>query len=222
MNEKAAELGLTKHALRRSVGPAVRQRVVGLRHGAADHARVERRAHLVDHADARVHRATPRGARSPSAARTTCSAATDVDVRAGKTGFISKVGLLPGDAAAAAAERSAGRGRRARRALERRAASWRRRTSSTGSPRRPPTLFATQTVVAATARLQSAERLHDRLDAIRRTPAASPPRRAAASRSCRPPPSPAAARCARRTPSDSAGTRRTRRRGSGRRASRTT
>ena len=43
----------------------------------------------------------------------------DVDVRAGKTGFISQGRLLPGDGAAAAAEHAQRRGRRVRRALER-------------------------------------------------------------------------------------------------------
>ena len=62
MNAKAAELGLAEHALRRSVRPAVRQRLVGLRHGAADRARLRRRAHRVDHADAdyTVHSLKPR------------------------------------------------------------------------------------------------------------------------------------------------------------------
>ena len=41
----------------------------------------------------------------------------DVDVMGGKTGFITKAGLLPGDAAAPAAGQP-GRGRRARRQLE--------------------------------------------------------------------------------------------------------
>ena len=36
--ESRSELGLDEHALRGSVGPAVRQRLVGVRHGAADHA----------------------------------------------------------------------------------------------------------------------------------------------------------------------------------------
>ena len=48
-----------------------------------------------DHADVRIHRAdrpTPSRARSRSAAPIVCSAATDVEVRAGKTGFISKAG----------------------------------------------------------------------------------------------------------------------------------
>ena len=44
----------------------------------------------------------------------------DVEVRAGKTGFITQVGLLPRDAAAAAHDRPAGGGGRPRRALERR------------------------------------------------------------------------------------------------------
>ena len=65
-----------EHALRRSVGPAVGERLVRVRHGAPHHARVERRAHRVDHADARVHRVTPRTSRrSRSTAPTICSAA---------------------------------------------------------------------------------------------------------------------------------------------------
>ena len=83
-----------KHQLRGSVRPAVRQRLVGVRPGAAHHARVQRRAHRVGHADARVH--------GPNRQRQTAhdhvpqhessARARDVDVRAGKTGFISKSG----------------------------------------------------------------------------------------------------------------------------------
>ena len=69
---------------------------------------------------------------SRSAARITCSAATDVDVRAGKTGFISKSGYCLATLLRLPAERPAGRGRRARRALERRPLHRRRRTCSTG------------------------------------------------------------------------------------------
>ena len=52
MNEKARRAGLTSHALRGSVRAAVRQRVVGVRHGAAHRARLGRRAHRLDHAAA--------------------------------------------------------------------------------------------------------------------------------------------------------------------------
>ena len=62
----------------------------------------------------------------------------DVDVRAGKTGFISKAGVLPGDAAPACrspAIRSPSSSSARARTPD---ASWRPVTCSTGSARRPP------------------------------------------------------------------------------------
>ena len=108
-----------KHALRRSVGPALRKRVVGLRHGAPHHARVAGRAHLVDHAHARIHRLQRQARRSRSAARTTCSAGGDVDVRAGKTGFISKAGYCLATVLRLPQSGHERRRRRVRRAVER-------------------------------------------------------------------------------------------------------
>ena len=81
-----------EHALRRSVGPAVGQRVVRVRHGAAHHARVGGRAHRVDHADAGIHRLQRQAARITFHSTNHLLGSGDVDVRAGKTGFISKAG----------------------------------------------------------------------------------------------------------------------------------
>ena len=120
MNEKAAELGLREHALRGSVGSAVGERVVGLRHGAPHHARVAGRADLVDHAHLRIHGLQRQSARSRSTARTTCCGRGDVDVRAGKTGFISKAGYCLATLLRLPRSRSERRGRRLRRAVERR------------------------------------------------------------------------------------------------------
>ena len=91
MNEKAAELGLESTHYAGSVGPAVGERLVGVRHGAPHHARVGRRADRVDHADAgptraRRHRAITFRSTNHLLGR------PDVEVRAGKTGFISKAG----------------------------------------------------------------------------------------------------------------------------------
>ena len=152
----------------------------------------------------------------------------DVDVRAGKTGFISKAGYCLATRAAPAAEHAQRRGRRASARARTPAASWNRATCSTGRRAKASTLFAAKPVTPRTAAVRRERRDAGAVSAVssvrptRYSPAASPPRRAAASRSYRPPPSPAAARGARRTPSDTAGRRRTRRRGSGRRASRTT
>ena len=55
-----------------------------------------------------------------STAPTSCSMDGDVDVMAGKTGFITQGGLLPGDAAAPAAGQADRRGRRPRREVEQR------------------------------------------------------------------------------------------------------
>ena len=92
--------GPPEHELRRSVGPAVGQRVVGVRHGAAHHARVGRRADCVGHADAGVHRAHrqahgdhPQHESSARAGRRRCAG--------GQDRLHLEVRLLPGDAAAA-------------------------------------------------------------------------------------------------------------------------
>ena len=238
MNEKAAELGLDEHALRRSVGPAVGQRVVGLRHGAADRVRVERRAHRVDHAEEPSTRSRRRRRAITFRSTNHLLGREDVDVRAGKTGFITQGRLLPGDAAAAAADRPAGRGRRPRRALERRPVHGRRRTCSTGSPPRrrrssrrrrlyhPARLTADFRLRSDSSASHGLSQLllnsrsrstHLDIPALHR-------RRVERQRGdrvdrdhhrTRP-------RCGRRTPSDSAGRRRRRRRDTGRRASRTT
>ena len=93
MNEKATELGSGSHALRRSVRPALGQRVVGVRHGPAHHVRVGGRSHRVDHADAGVHVPHRRAGRIITVHSTNqILRAGDVDVRGGKTGFISKAG----------------------------------------------------------------------------------------------------------------------------------
>ena len=81
----------------------------------------QRRADRVDHADARLHRLHRQPSRrSPSAAPTTCCGRDDVDVRAGKTGFISKAGYCLATLLRLPRGWSPGRGRRSRRAVERR------------------------------------------------------------------------------------------------------
>ena len=136
MNEKAKELGLTNTQLRGSVGPARRQRVVGVRHGPADHLRLRRRAHRQRHAQAELHRSTA-GRRMINIHSTNQLVMRgDVDVQAGKTGFISNAGYC-----LATLLRLPQGGRRWRSSCSARsrtpAASGKRATCSTGSrPRR--------------------------------------------------------------------------------------
>ena len=92
MNEKALELGLESTSLRRPLRAQPRERVVGLRPVAADFVRVGERAHRADHA----HR---RPTRSRTNRRTISIHSTnhlvrggEVDVMGGKTGFITKAG----------------------------------------------------------------------------------------------------------------------------------
>ena len=54
-----------EHRVRRSRRPLQRQRVVGVRHGAAHQLRVGQRAHGRDHAHAAIHASTPAGVASP-------------------------------------------------------------------------------------------------------------------------------------------------------------
>ncbi len=84
--------GPREHALRRPVRSAVGERLVGLRHGAADHARVERRAHRLDHAHPRIHGARRQRGDITFHSTNHLLGRADVEVRAGKTGFISKAG----------------------------------------------------------------------------------------------------------------------------------
>ena len=92
MNEKAAELGLesTHYAdpsglLSENVSSAYDMaRLITLR--------VERRAHRVDHADARVHGLHRHAGAITFRSTNHLLGRADVDVRAGKTGFISKAG----------------------------------------------------------------------------------------------------------------------------------
>ena len=203
MNEKASELGLETHALRRSVRPALRQRVVGLRHGASHHACVGRTSASRRSCALSEYTGLRDGSgRSRSAARTTCSAGGDVDVRAGKTGFISKAGYclatvlrLPQSRSAASRSSCSARARTP-------AASWNRATCSTGRRRRrrrcsraKPISPAAAAVTIRDLRIRNAEHAERILSAIfaisavssmqlsRVYPAAWPPRRAAASRS---------------------------------------
>ena len=126
-----------EHALRGPVRSAVRERLVGLRHGAAHHARVGRRADRVGHADPGIHRPHGEEPRDHVPQHESPARPADVDVRAGKTGFISKAGyclatllrLRRASAASRSRSSSSARGRTP-------AASWRRRTCSTGSPPR--------------------------------------------------------------------------------------
>ena len=102
MNEKAAELGLAEHALRRSVGPALRQRIVGLRHGAAHHAASsdERIGSIMRTPEYTVYTREPSDhvpQHEPPARARRCRSAS------GQDRLHLEGGLLPGDAAAAAA-----------------------------------------------------------------------------------------------------------------------
>ena len=155
------------------------------------------------------------GGRSRSARRIICSAGTDIDVRAAKTGFISKSGYclatllrLPQGGQEVAVVVLGARSNAGRFLETENLFNWLSAKAST--------IFATQTD------RPSRSRTKPEFVSTRRSPSASLPHRAAASRSYPPPPSPAATRCARRTPSDTCGTRRTRRPGSARRASQTT
>ena len=134
---------------------------------------------------------------------------TDVEVRAGKTGFISKSGYclatllrLPQSSQQVAvvvlgARSNAG-------------ASWKRRISSTGCRRKASTACSPPGrprrragAAVRTFTLENSERSRRRPSGLALRPtrsrAASPPRRAAASRSCRRRPGPAARRFVRRT-----------------------
>ena len=137
MNEKAAELGLQSHALRGSVGPALRQRLVGLRHGAADHPRVgdERIGSIMRTPAYTVQ--TDDSARSRSTSRTICSAAP--------TSTCARARPASSRSPATAWRRCSGCRKAVRKwrssssARDRtRAASWNRRTSSTGCRQKPP------------------------------------------------------------------------------------
>ena len=115
MNEPREAARPREHELRRSVGPARRKRVVGLRPGAAD--RLRRRPTSTS-ARSCARRRTRRniGKRMITANSTNQIVRSgDIDVVGGKTGFISRSGLLPGHAAAPAAVGPAGGVRRARR-----------------------------------------------------------------------------------------------------------
>ena len=190
MNEKARRTRPREHALRGSVGPAVRQRVVGVRHGAPHHARVAGRAHLVDHAHARVHRLhgqPPR--RSRSTARTTCSAATTSTCGRARPASSRRRATASRRCCGCRRART-GRGRRASARARTPAASWNRATCSTGSSSKASTLFAAKPPRTAATRRANG-RSSSRLSSLtRRIPAASLPRRAAASQSYPPPPSP--------------------------------
>ena len=135
MNEKAIELGPGKHELRRSVRAESGQRVLGVRPVSSDYLRGERRAHLVDHAHADLHGDDqppddPDSQHESSADQRRCRR------HGGKTGFIGKSGLLPGNACCASPGES--RLRSWSSALTRiQADSGRRAISSIGSPRRP-------------------------------------------------------------------------------------
>ena len=80
------------HALRGSVGPAVGQRVVGLRHGAAHHATRRTTSASRRSCGRPSTRSTPAAAPITFHSTNHLLGRADVDVRAGKTGFISKSG----------------------------------------------------------------------------------------------------------------------------------
>ena len=107
--------------LRGSVRAAGRQRVVGLRHGAAHRVSPssdERIASIMRTPYYTVLHQPPRDQHPQHESAAWCKG--DVDVRAGKTGFISKAGYCLATLLRLPQIGRAGRGRRARRALERR------------------------------------------------------------------------------------------------------
>ena len=107
------------HALRRSLGSAVRQQFVGLRHGASHLARVRRtsvfrrRCVLSEYTVYTNRRAITFHSTNHLLGR------PDVDVLAGKTGFITKAGYCLATLLRMPESGQVGRGRRPRRAVER-------------------------------------------------------------------------------------------------------
>ena len=142
------------HALRRHVGPAVGQHVVGLRHGAAHRARIRRRADLIGHAEERAHRADGapqrhRPQHQPAPRTRRCGRDGRED------GLHLEVGILLRDAPAPPAD-AASRSRSSSSAPGRTpAASWKRRTCSTGCPTRPPRFSPRRLPPSASARRNS-------------------------------------------------------------------
>ena len=138
MNEKASELGLETHALRRSVRPAVgqRRRRPTTWRALITHA-VAGRAHLVDHAHQRVHGLRRRQAADHrSAAPTTCCAAATSTC--GREDRVHHARPATAWRRCCACRRAPTASRWSCSARARtRAASWNRATCSTGRPRKP-------------------------------------------------------------------------------------
>ena len=152
MNEKAAELGLTSThyadpsgLLSENVSSAYDMaRLIAYR--------VERRAHLDDHAEEPAHHPDAAAGPSRSAARTTCSAAKASTCGRGRPG--SSASRAIAWRRCCASRRPASRWPSSSSARARTpAASWKRRTCSTGCPQRHRRCFADAGRLRAPARL---------------------------------------------------------------------